>query len=423
MGHGDAAALSRLCHRYAHPFQYPNRDADQHAAPDANAVVVALAHSDGQSHPAADVFCSLDAMILVSRCAARQISLAVLVATLAACTAQPAPISASLETLAPPACGIALCVERDRASATDSDCCAGASGTLSTFPTAAATQPLELAPPPYPAPWAIQPNDHFYFRRPIPSDYAYRINSEYRYGCTNSGNEPTHTGVDLVADRGTPVVAAGDGEVVWAGYGLYRGVYDTSDPYGLAVAVRHNFGYKGQALYTVYAHLDRVDVWLGQTVRAGDNIGVVGMTGHASGPHLHFEIRLGENRYFNTRNPELWMVSPQGWGVLAGRIMDTLGRPLDEALVQVTRKETGQVFDVLTYAADTVHPDDYYGENFVMSDLPAGVYDVYISFAGHPFNTELYVYPGITNLVGFAGRSGFLPPSPQTPVSAQPPSS
>jgi murein DD-endopeptidase MepM/ murein hydrolase activator NlpD len=294
-------------------------------------------------------------------------------------------------------------------------------GLLSAFPTAVSTPSLTLAPPPYPAPWAIQPNDHFYFRRPIPSDFPYRINSQYRYGNTDSGNEPTHTGVDIVADRGTPVVAAGDGEVVWTGYGLYRGIYDTSDPYGLAVAIRHTFGYKGQTLFTIYAHLERIDVWPGQEVRAGDAIGIVGMTGHASGPHLHFEVRVGDNRYFNTRNPELWMVSPQGWGVLAGRIMDTLGRPIDEGLVEITRKDTGQVTDVLTYAPDTVHPDDYFGEDFVVSDLPSGVYDVYVSFAGHPFSTELFVYPGVTNTVEFVGRDGFLPPSAPPSVSARPP--
>jgi murein DD-endopeptidase MepM/ murein hydrolase activator NlpD len=296
-------------------------------------------------------------------------------------------------------------------------------GLLSTFPTAEPTLSLTLAPPPYPAPWAIQPHDHFYLRRPIPSDHPYRINSEYRYGNTDSGNEPTHTGIDIVADRGTPVVAAGDGEVVWTGYGLYRGIHDDSDPYGLAVAIRHTFGYEGQTLYTIYAHLDRIDVWLGQQVRAGDEIGVVGMTGHATGPHLHFEVRLGENRYFNTRDPELWMVSPQGWGVLAGRILDSFGRPIDEGLVEITRKETGDVIDVLTYAPDTVHPDDYYGEDFVVSDLPEGVYEVYISYAGHPFKTELYVHPGMTNLVEFAGRAGFIPPSQTTPVSEKPPSS
>ena len=226
----------------------------------------------------------------------------------------------------------------------------------------------------------------------------------------------------MVADRGTTVVAAGDGEVVWAGFGLYRGIYDASDPYGLAVAIRHDFGYQGQTLYTVYAHLDRIDVWLGQHVSMGDQLGIVGMTGHASGPHLHFEVRLGDNRYFNTRDPELWVVSPQGWGVLAGRMLDSLGRPLDEALVEITSRTTGKKTDVQTYAPDTVHPDEFYGEDFVISDLPEGVYQVDINYAGHPYSTEVYVYPGLTNMIYFRGRQGFLPPPPAASFSAQPPS-
>jgi murein DD-endopeptidase MepM/ murein hydrolase activator NlpD len=296
-------------------------------------------------------------------------------------------------------------------------------GALTAFPTSAPGQALVLAPPPYPAPWSVLPSDHFYFARPIPSGYAYHINAEYRYGNTDSGNEPTHTGVDMVADRGTPVVAAGDGTVVWAGYGLYRGIYDVSDPYGLAVAIRHDFGYQGQTLWTVYAHLNRVDVWLGQHVSTGEQLGVVGMTGHASGPHLHFEVRLGDNRYFNTRDPELWVVSPQGWGVLAGKMLDSFGKPLDEQSVEITSRKTGDKVDVQTYAPDTVHSDEVYQEDFVVSDLPEGVYQVDINYAGHLYSTELYVYPGMTNMVYFRGRQGFLPPPSSAPMSAQPPSS
>jgi murein DD-endopeptidase MepM/ murein hydrolase activator NlpD len=49
--------------------------------------------------------------------------------------------------------------------------------------------------------------------------------------------------------KGTPVIAAGSGKVIWAGYGVYRGGYDKTDPYGLAVTIRHDFGYQNQTLY------------------------------------------------------------------------------------------------------------------------------------------------------------------------------
>lgn len=284
------------------------------------------------------------------------------------------------------------------------------------FPTAEAEEPLPWRPPPYPAPWAVRPQDHFFFSRPIPSGEVNWPNPRYRYGSTLFGEENMHTGVDLGAARGTPVLAAGAGEVVWAGYGLYRGIYDVNDPYGLAVAIRHDFGYQGQTLYTVYAHLQSIDVWEGQPVQAGERLGTVGDTGHASGPHLHFEVRLGENDYFSTRNPELWTVPPEGWGVLAGRVFDSYGRRLREQLVQITSLENGQRWDVWTYSDGTIHSDDFYEENFVISDLPEGPYEVRIDFAGRPMTAQLWLKPGQVNLITFHGRYGFTVEPTPTPI-------
>jgi murein DD-endopeptidase MepM/ murein hydrolase activator NlpD len=263
-------------------------------------------------------------------------------------------------------------------------------------------------PPPYPAPWALQPQDHFLFARPIPSGEVNWPNPRYRYGSTAFGQETIHTGVDLGAARHTPVLAAGAGEVVWVGFGLYRGVEDLTDPYGLAIALRHDFGYDLQPLYTVYAHLQSSQVWPGQRVQVGEQIGTVGDTGRASAPHLHFEVRVGENRYFNTRNPELWLVPAEGWGVLAGRVENTFGGELAEYLVQIRSLDTEQVWEVWTYARGTVVPDEFYQENFVISDLPAGPYAVQIDFSGRRYVTYLYLQPGQTSRVQFAGRLGFL---------------
>ena len=270
-------------------------------------------------------------------------------------------------------------------------------------------------PPPYPAPWALRPEDHFLFARPIPSGQVNWPNPGYRYGSTAGGEFPIHTGVDLGAPRHTPVLATGAGEVVWVGYGLYRGVEDLTDPYGLAVALRHDFGFDVRRLYTVYAHLQSVLVWPGQRVEAGQQIGSVGDTGRATAPHLHFEVRLGENRYFDTRNPELWMVPAEGWGVLAGRVENTYGTLMPEYLVQIRSLETEQVWEVWTYARGTVMPDEYYQENFVTSDLPAGAYAVEIDFSGRSYVTFLYLDPGQTTTVHFSGRLGFLD-EPAEPV-------
>jgi peptidoglycan hydrolase-like protein with peptidoglycan-binding domain len=88
-----------------------------------------------------------------------------------------------------------------------------------------------------------------------------------------------HAGVDIAAPSGTPVGAAAPGRVVWAGY--RRGGW------GLLVSVVHSRGVR-----TMYAHLSSIDVRLGQWVRTGARVGRVGGTGEATGPHLHFEVRL-----------------------------------------------------------------------------------------------------------------------------------
>jgi murein DD-endopeptidase MepM/ murein hydrolase activator NlpD len=78
-------------------------------------------------------------------------------------------------------------------------------------------------PPPYPVPWSLRPEDHFYFARPIPSGEINWPNPIHRYGSTYFGEQSTHTGVDIGAELSTPVLASAAGEVVWTGYGLYRG--------------------------------------------------------------------------------------------------------------------------------------------------------------------------------------------------------
>jgi murein DD-endopeptidase MepM/ murein hydrolase activator NlpD len=90
-----------------------------------------------------------------------------------------------------------------------------------------------------------------------------------------------HEGIDLPAPIGTPVFAAADGRVVYAGSGI-RG-------YGNLVVLKH----PGDLL-TVYAHNSVLLVSQGQAVRAGDRIALVGQSGHATGPHLHFEVRTGQ---------------------------------------------------------------------------------------------------------------------------------
>lgn len=96
------------------------------------------------------------------------------------------------------------------------------------------------------------------------------------------GGHRNHPGIDINGSTGDPVTAAGDGTVVLAGMAPagYSG-------YGNVVMIDH-----GGGLATLYAHLSRVDVAMGQTVQQGQQLGAIGMTGIATGPHLHFEVRV-----------------------------------------------------------------------------------------------------------------------------------
>lgn len=88
-----------------------------------------------------------------------------------------------------------------------------------------------------------------------------------------------HAGIDLTAPLGTEVAAAGPGRVTWAGW--------RDGGWGKLVVIAH-----GDGVRSFNAHLDSVDVRVGETVAAGARIGRVGATGRATGPHLHFEVRL-----------------------------------------------------------------------------------------------------------------------------------
>jgi murein DD-endopeptidase MepM/ murein hydrolase activator NlpD len=282
------------------------------------------------------------------------------------------------------------------------------------FPTPAKGPVSAWRPPLYPTPWAPTPFDHFYFARPIGADEVNAPSQFYRYGGEFFDNV-VHTGIDIPASKGTPVLAAGSGKIIWAGYGIYRGGYDVTDPYGKAVVIRHDFGYQGLTLYTVYGHLDEIEVAEGQHVETGETIGLVGETGRVTGPHLHFEVRVGENDFFRTRNPELWLSPPEGWGVLAGQIMDTGGRLVTKQNVIVTSLQNNQNWFSRSYGPNSVNSDPYYQENMTVGDLPAGRYEIRIAYAGISFRQEIEIFPGLVSYFRFYGRAGFelgLPPTP-----------
>lgn len=102
------------------------------------------------------------------------------------------------------------------------------------------------------------------------------------------GRVSYHNGLDLAAPLGTPVAATNDGRVMVAGPYPIKGGW---------ILIDHGFG-----LSSLYFHLSRIDVEVGDHVKKGDIIGLVGSTGLSTGPHLHWEMRLGER----PTNPLAW---------------------------------------------------------------------------------------------------------------------
>jgi murein DD-endopeptidase MepM/ murein hydrolase activator NlpD len=89
-----------------------------------------------------------------------------------------------------------------------------------------------------------------------------------------------HTGQDISALFGTPVMAAAQGTIIFAGW---------QNGYGQIVIIDH-----GNGLTTRYGHLSGIDVELGQQIARGQQLGRVGSTGRSTGPHLHYEVRIND---------------------------------------------------------------------------------------------------------------------------------
>ena len=125
---------------------------------------------------------------------------------------------------------------------------------------------------------AVQQRGPVTFVHPLPGA---RVSAAFARYIVKSRNRQHH-GVDFAAPSGTPVYAASSGVVLSADN------TSLSEAFGNAVLIEH-----GDQLTSLSAHLSRLDVQLGQWVEAGQQIGLVGQTGRATGPHLHFEVWRG----------------------------------------------------------------------------------------------------------------------------------
>jgi murein DD-endopeptidase MepM/ murein hydrolase activator NlpD len=116
------------------------------------------------------------------------------------------------------------------------------------------------------------------FAVPVKSGFRFTSGFGYRRD-PKTGGRRMHAGVDFAGPVGTPLYATADGVVVHAGW---------ASGYGRLVKIQHEFG-----IETRYAHMNRLNVSVGQRVSRGQRIGDMGASGRVTGPHLHYEVRVG----------------------------------------------------------------------------------------------------------------------------------
>ncbi len=124
-----------------------------------------------------------------------------------------------------------------------------------------------------------------------------------------------HTGIDYGARPGTPIFATAGGRVVFAGW---------QTGYGKLVIIKHPNGYR-----TYYGHCSRLDVKKGTRVKQGQTIARVGKTGIATGPHVHYEVRI------------------KGVPINPNKVKKTRGTPLDENLIAGFRETVASMIAIM----------------------------------------------------------------------------
>ena len=134
--------------------------------------------------------------------------------------------------------------------------------------------------------WTAQNTDVTSFIRPAEGPYSSPFGLKRFF---NKQARAPHSGVDIAAPKGSPILSPAEGTVKATGHYFFN---------GKTVLIDH-----GQGLVTMFCHMSQVNVQLGQRIKQGEQVGEVGQTGRATGPHLHWSVSLNNARV----NPLLFM--------------------------------------------------------------------------------------------------------------------
>jgi len=255
-----------------------------------------------------------------------------------------------------------------------------------------------LAAKRWPAPDTAVSEPHFWLSKPMPGAGRTLINQRFPYGWDENGRLLLHNAVDIAEDLGTPVLAVADGTVVVAQSDLNAWYGWRCDWYGHLVVIELDQTWQDQPIYVLYGHVLNLKVEEGDQVTRGQPVAEVGFGGAATNPHLHLEVRVGENQFDATRNPMLWLDPGPTRGVIAGRLVDPEGRSWHGVpLALVGRDGASGEASTWSYLGDPqqlINADEGWAENFVFSDIQPGKYDIYTSIQGIDYRQPVTVVAG-----------------------------
>lgn len=244
------------------------------------------------------------------------------------------------------------------------------------------------------------PDEHYWLRRPVPDGGTVWTDKVYPYGSTRGGTLQPHHGVEFYVPTGTQILAAASGTVRFAGSDSNIVLGPHINFYGNLVVIEHESRWNNQAVFTLYGHLSSIVVYEGQQVSSQEIIAYSGASGVADGPHLHFEVRVGQNSYGNTRNPLLWLYPFPDFGTVAGRVIWPDGRLAEQVPISLNRIDAPSRYLATTsYAGSHVNPDDNWQENFAIDDVPSGYYEITVNTGEKKHKQELWVFPYQTSFV------------------------
>jgi len=263
----------------------------------------------------------------------------------------------------------------------------------------------------YPEPTAVfempEKPIHQWMIRPVSPEENNQRDQTYLYGATMGGNFRQHQGCEYNDPEGVALMAVDDGVIVY-----------TNEEIGHTV-LRCDTRLEKYYVYAHYHHMHAISRHVGDTVRRGEAIGTIGKKGNVTNEHLHFEVSLSEANDSNvpnkTVNNELWQKPLPDCGTIVGKIVDSAGNPIPGARIYGVEKPvpTESPFSFAESYRDQVNPSPAYNENFVIADVPASDYFLWVEDSGQKFAVKAKVAAGMVTQVRLVDKL-YKPVMPDT---------